>query len=129
MSTYNPYAYRSYISSSKHNNESIIDKPVVRNSIVKVSTRGKAILTLILVTLIVMSLFLFNVTASTTPGEFALEDESIVAVGAGDTLWDIAQHHYSNASDIAYIVFLIKERNQLEDSIITPGQQLILPSI
>ncbi|MCR8656857.1 LysM peptidoglycan-binding domain-containing protein [Paenibacillus endoradicis] len=129
MSTYNPYAYRSYISSSKNNNEMKLHKQAVRNSIAKVSIRGKVTITLTLVTLIVMSLFLFSATASTTPGKLPLDGESIIAVGAGDTLWDIAKFHYSDASDIGYIVYLIKDRNQLDSSTITPGQQLILPSI
>ncbi|URN93944.1 MAG: LysM peptidoglycan-binding domain-containing protein [Candidatus Pristimantibacillus lignocellulolyticus] len=129
MSTYNPYAYRSYISSSKNNSEMKVHKQATRHLIAKGSIRGKLIITLSLVTLIVMSLFLFNVTASTSHSELPMDGESIIAVGTGDTLWGIANNHYSDASDIGYIVYLIKDRNKLESNTIIPGQQLILPSI
>jgi len=127
MSTYNPYAYRSYISSNK--NEKSVHKQHVRIPLLRASTLARAIIILTIVALIVMSSFLFNATASTTYSELPLEGESIIAVGIGDTLWDIAKHHYSNSSNIGYIVYLIKDRNQLENSTIIPGQQLILPSL
>src|SRR5690606_2045202 len=109
--------------------ETQVHKQSVRFSLSKVSMNSKGMFILALTVLIVMSLFMFSATASTTNGDSLMDGETIVAVGAGDTLWDIAKHHYSNTSDISYIVYLIKYDNQLESATITPGQQLILPSL
>jgi nucleoid-associated protein YgaU len=46
-------------------------------------------------------------------------------VRAGDTLWQIAVEHYDG--DPREAVWEIRERNHLDDALITPGQVLLLP--
>jgi LysM repeat protein len=54
-------------------------------------------------------------------------NETVIAVGSGDTLWSIANRHSDGTQDIRYVVHMIKERNGLQSSEILPGQRLILP--
>lgn len=48
-------------------------------------------------------------------------------VEAGQTLWNIAKNYCSNNEDPRKMVFMIKKANNLQDSIIRPGQQLKIP--
>lgn len=47
-------------------------------------------------------------------------------VKPGDTLWSIAVDHY--AGDPRDAIYRIDRRNHLRDSVIVPGQRLVLPS-
>lgn len=56
-----------------------------------------------------------------------IQDETqVVTIRPGDTLWDIAQV-YSNHVEIRKYIYEIKKVNQLENSTIYAGQQLVLP--
>lgn len=126
MSTYNPYAFRSYIEETTVPTERIY----VKNEKVtsrKILNWNKLTIAVLLVVIVVMSFFLISATASPVNGDIATEEETITYVGTGDTLWNIAKRHYSDANDIGFVVFLIMERNNMGNSTIQPGQQLILP--
>lgn len=45
----------------------------------------------------------------------------------GDTLWDIASEHVAPGDDVRVLIEQIKAANGLEDSIIRPGQVLLIP--
>jgi LysM repeat protein len=47
-------------------------------------------------------------------------------VKPGDTLWSIAVRHY--AGDPRDAIYRIDRRNHLGDSLLVPGQRLVLPS-
>ena len=62
-------------------------------------------------------------------GDVLAEGEVYVTVGSGDSLWSIASRHADEGDDIGYLVFVLQNRNNLEDAIIRPGQQLIIPKL
>jgi len=122
MSMYNPYAYRSY-SINEERKEMQYQSIAFRGLI----HRKRALFSIFVMFSIVMSFFLFRVTASPSNMDELVEGEYIIAVHSGDTLWDIAKRHVEHKGDTSYGVFLIKSRNQLSSSLIEPGQQLIIP--
>jgi LysM repeat protein len=62
--------------------------------------------------------------ATVRPSEGA-DSERVYVVRPADTLWTIAVLHY--AGDPREAVWELQERNGLRDTLIRPGQQLILP--
>ena len=58
------------------------------------------------------------------PSESAGPEREYV-VQRADTLWSIAVAHY--AGDPRAAVWELRERNQLDGSLIRPGQRLVLP--
>jgi len=125
MATYNPYAYNRYERVLNCSNKSVNrEKRVVR----KVQPKFyQMIFTAIAIALIVTSLFLIRTTAATPVSDTPLDGEKLVTVSAGDSLWSIAGRHYESIEDKGYAVFLIKERNQMDNNMIKPGDQLIIP--
>ena len=53
-------------------------------------------------------------------------EETTYAVKAGDNLWRIASDYCPNTMDKRDYIRLVKERNNLTDSVIYPGQSLIV---
>ncbi|MCQ4085613.1 LysM peptidoglycan-binding domain-containing protein [Saccharibacillus sp. JS10] len=51
-----------------------------------------------------------------------------VVVSPGDTLWSIAENHKPQDADTRIFVSGIKQKNNLDDSIIYAGEELILPN-
>jgi hypothetical protein len=62
--------------------------------------------------------------ATVRPSEGA-GPEQVYVVQSADTLWSIAASHY--AGDPRAAVWKLQERNGLRDTLIRPGQRLILP--
>ena len=48
-------------------------------------------------------------------------------VESGESLWSIAVFYYDNNIDIRKAVYHIKKANDIESSIISPGEELIIP--
>lgn len=48
-------------------------------------------------------------------------------VEAGESLWSIAVFYYEDNIDIRKAVYHIKKTNNIESSIINPGEELIIP--
>ncbi|WP_128896785.1 LysM peptidoglycan-binding domain-containing protein [Longirhabdus pacifica] len=63
------------------------------------------------------------ITAST----IVMEDQVTVIVKKGDTLWDIAVRNKPYAMDTRNYVYLLKEQNDLSNSVLQVGQVLMLP--
>jgi nucleoid-associated protein YgaU len=89
---------------------------------------AKLMISLIVFTLVFSSFLIIGTNASSTVVEGPNESEQVVTVGSGDTLWSIASS-FKNGSDIGYLVFSIKNRNNLDNVTIHPGQKLIIPDI
>lgn len=53
--------------------------------------------------------------------------ESLVYVGPGDTLWNIASTASGQDEDVRRKVFEIKKRNNLDSDVLLSGQTLIIP--
>jgi LysM repeat protein len=68
-------------------------------------------------------------TVAAAPASLGGTSETFVVhrVEAGDTLWDIAAAHTGEGDDIRHMVFEIREVNGLSGSIISPGQDLMIP--
>ncbi|AJY77074.1 LysM peptidoglycan-binding domain-containing protein [Paenibacillus beijingensis] len=76
--------------------------------------------------LLLLSVTLVRIDAQGVKPDPALPGEQIVVVTAGDTLWSIAKDSGLDGG-IQEIIFKIKERNGLKNSVIEPGQQIIVP--
>lgn len=92
------------------------------------STRTRVV---VLLTAIVMALVVLLAGAvaaeaddRSEPAEVAVVDHT---VRAGDTLWDIAADHVAAGDDVRVLVEDIKRHNELDTSIIVPGQVLHIP--
>jgi LysM repeat protein len=48
-------------------------------------------------------------------------------VRSGDTLWDIARDHVRPGDDVRVLVEDIRQGNDLDSSVIVPGQVLVIP--
>ncbi|MBM7805373.1 nucleoid-associated protein YgaU [Geodermatophilus bullaregiensis] len=60
-------------------------------------------------------------------GGLRLAGESSVVVEPGDTVWSIAGEVTGDGQDVRVVVDAIEELNDLEDSVVVPGQVLQLP--
>lgn len=79
--------------------------------------------------LLFTSFLLMGTDASGNHPEEATMEEQIIIVHSGDTLWEIAKQYTDGSNDIRYIVYMIKDRNDLQSAEIKPGQRLIIPSM
>lgn len=50
-----------------------------------------------------------------------------IVVRSGDTLWDIASEYTDNNKDVRETIYNIKKTNNMDDVIIVPGQELLIP--
>ena len=89
----------------------------------------KYILSLIAVIFVVATVLLVKIDAREPISLVPAQNESAIVVGSGDTLWRIASTHYADIKDVGFAVYLIKDRNGLDNSAIYPGQTIILPNI
>jgi len=48
-------------------------------------------------------------------------------VQAGDGVWTIAASHYGDGVDLRKAVYVIRQANELDGSVLQPGQELSLP--
>ncbi|MFC4777688.1 LysM peptidoglycan-binding domain-containing protein [Paenibacillus sp. GCM10023252] len=85
------------------------------------------ILTSIVVSIILFTGFaLIGTNASSTQLAPAGAGEQTIIVVGGDTLWSIASN-YIEEGDIRRTVYSIKKRNNLDSTVLQPGQTLIIP--
>ncbi|MCW2767235.1 MAG: Peptidoglycan-binding LysM [Nocardioides sp.] len=93
---------------------------------VRLTRRGRfAILMLALVAVLAVGLFLSAGSVATErPG--TPEPTSVVMVGTGETLWDIAAG-IADDGDVAAMVDHIKELNALDTGMVAAGQRLRVP--
>ncbi len=82
-----------------------------------------ALLTLVVV--MVVLLLARGVGASTGSEPDAFVTHQVVA---GDTLWDIASSYAEPGDDVRKAVFHIQQANDLDSSVIVPGQELLIPT-
>lgn len=93
-----------------------------------IKANGMRIVVSLMIALLLFSSFMLigtNASGTVAPSE----QEQLVTVGSGDSLWSIASRYAERHNDIGYLVYSIKNRNNLTDSIIFPGQQLIIPDL
>ena len=73
---------------------------------------------------IIVALLALAVAYSARSSISAGHEQSYV-VHVGDTLWSIAASHYGG--DTREAVWRLQDRNHLHGTVVTPGQQLVLP--
>jgi LysM repeat protein len=89
------------------------------------SVRTRA-LVIISTTAVALVLLLSSAVQATGAGPLPVESVDY-RVLAGDTLWDIAREHGPEGADPRAVVHTIQEMNELEGSVIQPGQVLSIP--
>ena len=84
----------------------------------------------VLLTAIVVSTVLLLATTVGTGGTAAAGapvEYGAHLVVTGDTLWDIAAEHTTPGEDVRRVVYEIQRLNDLDGSMILPGQELQVP--
>lgn len=89
----------------------------------------KFVVSAVLFVLIFTSFMLMGTNASGSNLTAASEEEQLVTVFSGDTLWAIAKRYAAEENDLSYVVYLIQERNGLKSADLQPGQKLVIPSL
>ncbi len=65
-----------------------------------------------------------NITAINNINEL---DYIKIIVEEGDTIWNIAKPYYDGKTDYRDLIYNIKEINELDQYIIYPGQEIMIP--
>ncbi len=92
----------------------------------KISFRLLKNIVIILAIIFFCSNIIFNSINTVNAGNS--EEFIIVMVNEGDTLWSIAKKYNFNNEDIRKVIYNIEQVNNIEKSIIYPGQQLKVPT-
>lgn len=79
----------------------------------------------VLIAVVVFALSLIFVAGAQAGSQ--LRETSSHVVGAGETLWDIAAEHTSPGGDVRATLYDIRQMNDLSESMIVIGQELIVP--
>ena len=81
----------------------------------------------VILTLVIILIFtLYNLNA------FSLNKEDYsnyieIFVKEGDTIWDIAKRYHNGNNDIRQLVYDISAVNDIKDSVIHPGEKILVP--
>jgi LysM repeat protein len=94
------------------------DKKSTKSLLLKLIT---AIFSVIIITFLLTALFSL-IGFGENEGEYIKHQ-----VETGESLWSIAVYYYDENIDIRKAVYNIKKTNNLESSIINPGEELIIP--
>ena len=89
---------------------------------IRISTLVRAV---VLLTVIAMVFFLLLTSGAGAGNEVRPTVSHVVA--GGDTLWSIAAQHTAPGEDVRATVYDIKRINDLDDSVIRAGEQLVVP--
>jgi len=83
---------------------------------------------LTLVVLVVVLLLARGVGATTGDSPESAGAHVVHRVIGGETLWGIAAEYAAPGDDLRKAVFTIQQANDLNDSVIHPGQELLIPA-
>ena len=92
---------------------------------ISVSSRIWAAVVLTTVILVAVLLLATAVSADLVAGEYETYEAHLVVTG--DTLWEIAEAYTPAGEDVRTTIFNIREANDLDGSVILPGQVLRIP--
>ena len=95
-------------------------------SSLRLTRRGRAVLLLLLVTLLFAAFALGRGSESQATTEGARAPYATTTVHAGETLWGVAKR-VAPGSDPRAVVQQIRELNHLDSAAVQAGQQLLLP--
>lgn len=98
----------------------------VPSGAVRLTRRGRLVVTLVLTAMIVAAFVVFGGASVATRDAGAPEQVRVVEVEQGQTLWGIASQA-SGDGDVREMVYRIRELNSLPDSSLVEGQELAIP--
>ena len=90
-------------------------------------TPARVLVLLTTFALVAVLLLVSSARAAGSEAPISVADPVTYAVGGGDTLWDIAAQYTADSGDVRATIFRIKQLNGLTDSVIQPGQLLLIP--
>jgi len=93
----------------------------------KLTTPARVVVLLTAIVVLMILLLANAVGASGTGAADGPVEYGTHTVVAGDTLWDIAVEHTTSGEDVRRVVYEIQRLNDLETSVILPGQVLRVP--
>ncbi len=98
----------------------------------RLTRRGRVVLTVLATVPIVVGVLVGTLSsggaiAGIDDGRATTTFETVV-VGAGDSLWGIAESIAPNA-DPREVIYEIMRLNGLRDAVVQPGQELVLPAV
>ena len=97
-------------------------------SSVRLTRRGRALLLVLLVGLVLIAFSLGRVGSHADTGHAATAPLAQTTVHAGETLWAVAQR-VAPGQDPRAVVQRIREINHLDGGVVQAGQQLLLPRV
>ncbi|WP_138751066.1 cell division suppressor protein YneA [Paenibacillus sinopodophylli] len=89
----------------------------------------KVLVSSVVFILVFTSFLMMGTDASSQHVADATDQEQVVLVHSGDTLWAIAKRYSDSKHDIRYIIYRIQERNDLKTAEIKSGQKLVIPTL
>ena len=101
--------------------------PTQKASPVRLTRRGRVVLTLVMVVGLVIAGFTLGRGSSQAAGHSHVVHHT-VTVEAGDTLWSLAARVAPQA-DPRDVVADIQSLNHLSSSVVEPGEQLLVPTL
>lgn len=97
-----------------------------RNAGVRLTRRGRAVVLLLGVAVMLMLGVLWGATSAATDEAGALATETI-RVGSGDTLWVIASERAEGGESVQGVIDEIRSLNELDGGSLQAGQLLVVP--
>ena len=97
-------------------------------SVVRLTRRGRVVLVLTVMTLLVLAGFTLGHSSSLAAGRPAPSTHHHVVVAPGETLWSVAVR-VAPHDDPRLVVADIESLNHLKTATVEVGQQLLVPSI
>ncbi|QEU11435.1 LysM peptidoglycan-binding domain-containing protein [Dermabacter vaginalis] len=107
-------------------------QPVRKNVRLRLTRRGR-VAVVALVTFVLAAVILVAGAVALSPSAAASDDGAMayttVRVEEGQSLWGIASSSAPAGTDVRDYLMLVQDINNLEGSVIHPGQELALPNL
>ncbi len=95
---------------------------------ISANTPARVVVLLITIAVVLVLLLATGMAASVGGEQPGSSGEPIIhRVVAGDTLWDIAADYTPRSDDVRRTIHEIRQLNDLDGSLIVPGQVLLIP--
>jgi Tfp pilus assembly protein FimV len=98
----------------------------VRHSPVRLTRRGRIVLTLLMLVGILVAGFTLGRSSQASAGTHQVRHT--VTVEPGDTLWSVAERVAPHA-DTRQVVAEIQSLNKISDAVVVPGERLVVPTL